>query len=233
MLDFWPSFWQSFTIIFVSEIADNTFVLDLIYAPKLGAVPLLITSLLALGLMNIVSIAIGYLLPMLLLRDIVDWIGFAAFILFGVLSIYDYITMKDETVNQKIERKNREKETQYVQIEDNETAMASQENPNSNNNEEEDPSLMRKCVELFGLLCISEIGDRSQIVTISIAALYDVLGVVAGTMLAYTATICVAIFIGKVLGHCISEKQMCLVGGIVFFFFAVEILLSKFGLNIL
>ena len=133
MLGFWPSFCQSLAIIFVSEIADRTFILEMIYYPKIGAIPLLVTATLAMGLMDAIAISIGYLLPMLLLREIVDWIGFAFFTLFGIFSIYDFVTMESETVAQKIEQENKENDKAYVAISDNETGVSSQ---NANQKEE-------------------------------------------------------------------------------------------------
>ena len=230
MLDFWPSFCQSLAIIFVSEIADRTFILEVVYFPKIGAVPLLVTATIAMGLMDAIAISIGYLLPLILLREIVDWIGFAAFTLFGIFSFYDYFTMEKVSLAQEIEQETKEKDKpSYVALSDNETGITSQNNQQGGEDDTSDPGLIRKCAELFGFLCLSEIGDKSEIVTISIAALYDLLGVIAGTMLAYTVTCCIAIFLGSALGHCISEKQMCLVGGICFLFFAIQILLGKLG----
>ena len=79
MKDFLPSVGKSFLIIFLSEIADRTFILILIYTSKISWFPLLITSILALGFMNVIAVSIGYLLPLLLLKEVVDWIGFACF----------------------------------------------------------------------------------------------------------------------------------------------------------
>ena len=239
MLAFWPSFCQSLAIIFVSEIADRTFILELLYYPKVGAIPLLITATFAMGIMDLLAICVGYLLPMLLLREIVDWIGFAAFTLFGLFSIYEFTTMEKTTVAEEIEKHNKEKDEQYVAIQDNETGASTQQVADTINeedkkegddNKEEDTGLYRKCIELFGFLCISEIGDKSEIATVSIAAMYDLLGVIAGTMMAYTMTCCMAIFLGRTLQHCISEKTMNLIGGIIFLLFALQILLTKFGI---
>ena len=134
MLSFWPSFCESLTIIFISELADKTFILELIYYPKIGAVPLLITSTLALGLMAAVAISVGYLLPMLVIRSIVDWIGFVAFTLFGIYSIIHYASMERETVAEKVEKENKEKDDQYVAIQDTETGASSQpQNENEEN----------------------------------------------------------------------------------------------------
>ena len=66
--------------------------------------------------------------------------------------------------------------------------------------------------------------------TIAIAALYDFYGVLCGTMLAYACTIMIAIFVGHIVSKFLSEKQMGLIGGIVFLLFALQILLYKLGI---
>ena len=76
---FFKSVSQSFTVIFLSELADRTFILVLLYASKLTWFPLLLTSLLSMGLMNILAIFLGYLVPLILVKDVIDWIGFFVF----------------------------------------------------------------------------------------------------------------------------------------------------------
>ena len=56
---FFKSVSQSFTVIFLSELADRTFILVLLYASKLTWFPLLLTSLLSMGLMNIFLLVLG------------------------------------------------------------------------------------------------------------------------------------------------------------------------------
>ena len=45
---FYPSLVQSFLVIFLSEIADRTFILVLIYSLKMHWLPLVLTSLFAM-----------------------------------------------------------------------------------------------------------------------------------------------------------------------------------------
>ena len=215
---FLGSLGQSFTIIFLSEIADRTFILVLIYASKLSWLPLLITGLFSMGLMNILAITLGYLVPLLLVKGIVDWIGFFCFLLFGVFSINESINMESTTVHQEMIKQKEEDEKSYKQLFDNE-----------NNYNNENKGTFEICLELFWFLCISELGDKSEITTIAIAALYDFYGVLLGTMFAYFCTIIIATFLGHVLAHYISEKQMNMIGGIIFLLFALEILLVKLG----
>ena len=76
---FIKSITQSFTLIFLSELGDRTFILVVIYVAKLSWFLLLVTSFLSMGLMNILAIFIGYLVPLLLVKELIDWIGFFFF----------------------------------------------------------------------------------------------------------------------------------------------------------
>ena len=219
MKDFLPSLGKSFLIIFLSEIADRTFILILIYTSKISWFPLLITSILALGFMNIIAVSIGYLIPLLLLKEVVDWIGFACFALFGVFSIYSSFSEEAETVEDKLIETQKEEERSYTDIE-----------AHNNNNHNGNGSWFSNCVQLCWLLIVSEIGDKSEITTIAIAALYNLTGVLIGTMLAYVCTIIIAIALGKIISKYITETQMNLIGGIIFLLFALQILLGKIGI---
>ena len=219
MKDFLPSLGKSFLIIFLSEIADRTFILILIYTSKISWFPLLITSILALGFMNVIAVSIGYLIPLLLLKEVVDWIGFACFALFGVFSIYSSYSEEAETVEDKLIETQKEEERSYTDIE-----------AHNNNNHNGNGSWFSNCVQLCWLLIVSEIGDKSEITTIAIAALYNLTGVLIGTMLAYVCTIIIAIALGKIISKYITETQMNLIGGIIFLLFALQILLGKIGI---
>ena len=215
---FLPSVIQSFGIIFVSEIADRTFILVLIYASKLNWLPLLITGLLAMGLMNILAIGIGYLVPLILVKGIIDWIGFGCFLLFGIFSIYDYFTKESKKLHEVLLEEQEEQSNSYKSFTDSEFNI---QPINQNRN------TFAICCELFGFLCASELGDKSEITTIAIAAIYDLYGVLIGTMLAYFSTIVLAACLGHILSKYLSEKTMNLIGGIIFLFFAFQILYTK------
>ena len=219
-VSFLGSLGQSFTIIFLSELADRTFILVLIYASKLSWMPLLLTGLLSMGLMNILAITVGYLVPLLIVKGVVDWIGFFCFLLFGIFSINESINMESTSVHDEMIKQKEEDEKSYKMLSDNE----------NNNSNDENKGTFSTCLELFWFLCLSELGDKSEITTIAIAALYNFYGVLCGTMIAYFCTIIIATFLGNVLSHYISEKQMNLIGGIIFLLFALEILLVKYGI---
>ena len=212
---FYPSLIQSFLIIFLSEIADRNFILVLIYSLKMHWVPLILTSLFAMYFMNLLAIVAGYTVILLVPRSLIDWIGFFCFLLFGIFCVYEGLNMESKSVTEEYEEEIQRTESNYL--------LVSDENKDQNNKE----STWKLCLELFGFLCLSEFGDKSELSTVTIAAVYNIYGVLIGTMLAYFCAIAIAAFLGHWAGKFLTEKMMNIIGGILFIGFAVQILIIK------
>ena len=219
---FYPSLIQSFLVIFLSEIADRTFILVLIYSLKMHWLPLIITSILAMAFMNLLAIVAGYTVILLIPKSLIDWIGFGCFLAFGIFSVYEGITMESKTIHEEYQEEMTEQGKNYQLANDEE---------NNNNEAKNEKSMWALCAELFGFLCLSELGDKSEISTVTIAAVYNLYAVLIGTMVAYFACILIATFLGLVIGKFLTEKMMTIIGGILFICFAIQILIIKiFGL---
>ena len=219
---FYPSLIQSFLVIFLSEIADRTFILVLIYSLKMHWLPLIITSMLAMAFMNLLAIVAGYTVILLIPRSLIDWIGFGCFLAFGIFSVYEGITMESKTIHEEYQEEMTEQGKNYQLANDEE---------NNNNEAKNEKTMWALCAELFGFLCLSELGDKSEISTVTIAAVYNLYAVLIGTMVAYFACILIATFLGLVIGKFLTEKMMTIIGGILFICFAIQILIIKiFGL---
>ena len=198
---FYPSLFQSFLIIFLSEIADRTFILVLIYSMKMHWLPLLLDSLGAMLFMNVLAIAVGYMIPLFLVKGIVDWIGFFCFLGFGIINLKEGYEMDSKTVAEEFNEELNENEHQYSKLRGKEEIEV-----NKSGKQSQVKSLGALCVELFTFIVLSEFGDLSQIATIAIAAIYNVYGVIIGTSIAYLCAILVAAFIGYTVGKFITEK---------------------------
>ena len=213
---FYPSLVQSFLVIFLSEIADRTFILVLIYSLKMHWIPLILTSLFSMYFMNILAIVAGYTVILLIPRDLIDWIGFFCFLFFGIFCVYEGMGMESKSVKEEYEEEMHENEANYSLV-----------NDEDNHHENNKSSTWKLCLELFGFLCLSEFGDKSEISTVTIAAVYNLYAVLIGTMLAYFFAIIIAAFLGHVVGQYLTEKMMSIIGGILFIGFAVQILIIK------
>lgn len=213
---FYPSMVQSFLVIFLSEIADRTFILVLIYSLKMHWIPLILTSLFSMYFMNILAIVAGMTVILLIPRSLIDWIGFFCFLFFGIFWVYEGMGMESKSVKEEYEEEMNENAANY-------NSLVNDEDRNHNN----DKSTWKLCLELFAFLCISEFGDKSEISTVTIAAVYNIYGVLLGTMIAYFFAIVIAAFLGHVVGQYLTEKMMSIIGGILFIGFAVQILIIK------
>ena len=210
---FYPSLVQSFLVIFLSEIADRTFILVLIYSLKMHWIPLILTSLLSMYFMNLLAIVAGYTVILIIPRYIIDWIGFFCFLFFGLYWVYEGMKMESKSVKEEYEEEIQISETNYNLVNDQE-----------NNNQK---STWKLCLELFAFLCISEFGDKSEISTVTIAAVYNLYAVLIGTMIAYFFAIAIAAFLGHYVGQYLTEKMMSIIGGLLFVGFAIQIIIIK------
>ena len=215
---FYPSLAQSFLIIFLSEIADRTFIIVLIYSLKLHWLPLIVTSMLSMAFMNILAIVAGYTVILLIPRNLIDWLGFLCFLAFGVFSVWEGFEMESKSVTEEYEEEKEEHEKKQLILNQNEDEIT--ENNTQGN-------MWKLCLELFWLLCLSELGDKSEISTVTIAAVYNLYAVLIGTNLAYFVTILIATFLGLFIGKFLTEKMMTIIGGILFICFAIQILVIK------
>ena len=68
---------------------------------------------------------------------------------------------------------------------------------------------------------LAEWGDRSQIATIVLAAKHNPLIILISVFLAHCICSLGAVICGKLLSEKITEKQVNLIGGILFFLFGV------------
>ena len=218
---FYPSLAQSFLIIFLSEIADRTFILVLIYSLKMHWLPLILTSMLSMALMNILAIVAGYSVILLIPRNLLDWLGFLCFLGFGVFSIWEGIGMESKSVQEEYE--------EQKEVEEKKDPLIIKQDMNEIHeiSDVDEKNTWQLCLELFWFLCLSELGDKSEISTVTIAAVYNLYAVLIGTMVAYFATILIATFMGLFIGKFLTEKMMTIIGGILFIFFAIQILIIK------
>jgi len=130
---FWVSYFKSFSIIFVSEIADKSFIMVLYFtiaSKKIHPIIIFLVSAFALILMCILSVAVGYAMPLLLNKSLLEWIAILVFSLFGIFTIYQGTKMKyDDTVIKKV------KHAAEKGIENSESEEEGIDNKNNQNNQ--------------------------------------------------------------------------------------------------
>lgn len=79
---------------------------------------------------------------------------------------------------------------------------------------------------IFCALCISDFGDKSQIAVVTMAAIYNIYGILLGSTIALIGTITLAVLFGRWISEIISPNKLLLIGGLIFLAFGVETLLN-------
>jgi len=80
-------------------------------------------------------------------------------------------------------------------------------------------------------MVIGELGDNSQIATIIMAASKNFLGVIVGGSLAHACCTLVAILFGQFISKTITNRQIHLIGGVLFTIFAIAYLLEIYNIK--
>lgn len=81
-------------------------------------------------------------------------------------------------------------------------------------------------IRIVSMLCLADMGDKSQITVITMAAIYNIYGVLIGSSLALMITISLAAFFGSWICNKIKPSILLFSGGIIFLVFAAEVLLN-------
>jgi putative Ca2+/H+ antiporter (TMEM165/GDT1 family) len=245
---FLSSITSSFFLIFLSEITDKTFIIIILMTSKLPSLILYITALSATLLMNYISIGLGYLLPLIINQTVMNCIAFSLFLMFGIISIMEGKAIEKnnglsdlfELTKKELEIEEEEEQDYYlmVETEDNEYDMKTEATTphnsriksNIKNNEiYNNKTTYGLCFALFITFLLSDIGDKSQIATITIAAVYNLYGVIIGTTLAFILSCALGILCGNFICQRISTKNIMYIGGGIFLLFAGELLYKLTG----
>ena len=239
---FLSSFGYSFSIIFLSDITDKSIFLIIFLSKKLPSLTLFLVSLSSVLLMNYLSILLGYYLPKLISLTYMQIIAFILFSTFGILSIIES-QKKDEKINELMELTKKEftdSENDYsLMVEDNDIET------DAESNKELFPSILRTdtnvsesshlshisegsnfgmITAIFFALCLSDFGDKSQLAIITMAALYNIYGILLGSTLALIGTVTLAVLFGNWISEKVSPRKLLLIGGLIFLTFGVETL---------
>ena len=102
------------------------------------------------------------------------------------------------------------------------------DNDSSNSNNNNSEINIGLILLLVFMLCLSDIGDKSQITVITMAAIYDLYGVLIGSSLALMGTVTLAVLFGHWICEKMSPKVLLFIGGILFLIFGFEVLLNIF-----
>lgn len=223
----------SFSMTFLAEIGDKTFIMIMIFVPKMNNIILFVASSMSLAMMHTLGALFGGLFQLFIDQYILAIISCLAFFLFGVLLIYQGKTMQEETIEEKIKEVEKEMNQSMMSFEVEEEEGADklvdgerQVRPHAHHKAN---CFMRNCgcffgnsfVKVFFLVTLSEMGDRSQITAIALATTYPVALVIIGGIVGHMMAMVLAVLAGRFVAEKVSESTITICGGILFIIFSV------------
>ncbi|MHC5596163.1 MAG: TMEM165/GDT1 family protein [Nostoc sp.] len=196
------AFTAALLLITVSELGDKTFFIAVILAMHHPRRLVYIGVTAALAAMTILSVLFGQAVS-LLPKVYIHYAEIALFIAFGIKLLYDASKMSSAACDTEVveEAKAAVKQAD-LQLPKRKTSFAI-------------------VIEAFVLTFMGELGDRTQIATIALAAGNNPIGVTIGAILGHAICAAIAVIGGKMIAGRISERQITFIGGCLFLVFGV------------
>ncbi|XP_010435506.1 PREDICTED: GDT1-like protein 3 [Camelina sativa] len=200
---------SSFSMILVTEIGDETFIIAALMAMRHPKATVLSGALSALFVMTILSTGLGRIVPNLISRKHTNSAATVLYAFFGLRLLYIAWRSTDSKSNQKKEMEEVEEKLESGQGKTPFRRLFS-----------------RFCtpifLESFILTFLAEWGDRSQIATIALATHKNAIGVAIGATIGHTMCTSLAVVGGSMLASRISQRTVATVGGLLFLGFSVS-----------
>ncbi|KAK8712156.1 hypothetical protein V6N13_147403 [Hibiscus sabdariffa] len=191
------AFFASFSMIIVSEIGDETFIIAALMAMRHPKSTVLSGALAALFVMTVLSTGLGRIVPNLISRKHTNSAATVLYAFFGLRLLY--IAWRSDT-----------KGSQKKEMEEVEEKLETGQGKTYYRR-----FLSRFCtpifLESFILTFLAEWGDRSQIATIALATHKNAVGVAVGAMIGHTICTSLAVVGGSMLAAKISQRSVATV----------------------
>ncbi|MEA5576955.1 TMEM165/GDT1 family protein [Anabaena sp. UHCC 0451] len=197
------AFTAGLVLITISELGDKTFFIAVILSMQHPRRVVFAGVTAALAAMTVLSVIFGQILSALTQGSeiYVHYAKIVLFIAFGLKLLYDASKMTAKAEKEVIEEAKEAVEKAEL--------------------DSQQKSLWSILLKSFVLTFIAEWGDRTQIATIALAASNNPIGVTLGATLGHAICTAIAVIGGKLIAGKISEKQITLLGGILFIIFGI------------
>ncbi|MEH2055646.1 MAG: TMEM165/GDT1 family protein [Nostoc sp.] len=196
------AFTAALLLITVSELGDKTFFIAVILSMHHPRRLVYIGVTAALAAMTILSVLFGQAVS-LLPKVYIHYAEIALFIAFGIKLLYDASKMSTTA-----------SDTEVVEEAEAAVKQADSQLPKRKTS-------LAIVIEAFVLTFMGELGDRTQIATIALAAGNNPIGVTIGAILGHAICTAIAVIGGKMIAGRISERQITFIGGCLFLVFGV------------
>ncbi|GMH11405.1 hypothetical protein Nepgr_013246 [Nepenthes gracilis] len=202
------AFFASLSMIIVSEIGDETFIIAALMAMRHPRSIVLSGALSALVVMTVLSTGLGRIVPNLISRKHTNNAATVLYAFFGLRLLY-IAWRADSKASQKKEMEEVEEKLETGQ---GKTSLRR--------------FFSRFCtpifLESFILTFLAEWGDRSQIATIALATHKNAVGVAVGATLGHAICTSFAVVGGSMLAARISQRTVATIGGLLFLGFSLS-----------
>jgi putative Ca2+/H+ antiporter (TMEM165/GDT1 family) len=95
------SFFWAFIIVFVSEIADKTFIIILIFSTRRKQIKTFFAAVVAILFMNYLSIFFGFSIDFLLYENVINWSALIILIIYGLSNFLEAMEMSTKKVEDR------------------------------------------------------------------------------------------------------------------------------------
>jgi len=197
------AFGSSLTAITLAALGDKTFFMALILAVRHRPRWVFIGAFAALAAVTLLSLALGYGLREMLPLALLPWVAAALFIGFGIKLLIDAQAMAGDEADA-------EADEAAAAVEQAEQRQHSQ-------------GAWAVIWEAFALVFVAELGDRTQLTTIVLAAApaFTMAGLLAGTLLGHALVTWLAVWAGTWIGNRLSERLLYRLSGGLFLAFGL------------
>jgi putative Ca2+/H+ antiporter (TMEM165/GDT1 family) len=216
---FWSAFFNSISMIIVTELGDKTFFIAAILAMRQDRWSVYLGAVGALALMTVLSVVIGFALPQVLPRKYTHFVAALLFLYFGIRLLLDAYNTRNNSGPSEELQEVEEEFGGHAKAEDDEESGGGAARKSA---AAASASKLAILTQAFTLTFFAEWGDRSQIATIALAAAKNPMGVTLGGVLGHALCTAIAVLGGRLLAMKISERAVFFVGGLLFLGFAVH-----------
>ncbi|MFM7313171.1 MAG: TMEM165/GDT1 family protein [Cyanobium sp.] len=202
------AFGSSLTAITLAELGDKTFFMALILAVRHRARWVFLGAFAALTVVTLISLGLGYGLRELLPQAVVPWLAAVLFLGFGLKLLVDAQGMAADAAREEAEE--------------------AEEVVNASETRHAITTPWAVIWEVFALVFVAELGDRTQFATIVLATaparVFSFAGLLAGTLLGHALVTWLAVGAGKWIGQRVNERLLYRLSGGLFLVFGLAAL---------
>ncbi len=210
--EFFSGFGTSFAMILATEIGDRTFFIAAIMAMKHDRLVVWSGALAALAIMTVLSAIFGLAAVTFFPPWLVNWAVVFLMLYFGLSMLKEGLKMSAtdagfEELEEVKEEMGGLEEKEFAYLEENDKKQRKRPNRSV---------FLEACTLTF----LAEWGDRSQMATIALAAVYNAMGVILGAVVGHALCTGFAVVGGRLIADYVSERFVHISGGILFIAFA-------------